>query len=87
MAVLEAMAVGLPVLVPNQGGTKTLVENEISGFQFKANDIQDLARRLLQLTAISPEKLNSIGKNAQKVLQDKFSENRGIAAYRQLFNF
>lgn len=87
LAILEAMAVGLPVLIPDQGGTKTLVKNGISGFQFHANEQQDLARCLLKLQQTSPEVLNFVIKNAKKTLESQYSELRGINAYRQLINF
>jgi glycosyltransferase involved in cell wall biosynthesis len=87
LAILEAMAVGLPVLVPDQGGTKTLVENGISGFQFRANDQQDLARCLLKLQQTSPELLNFVVKNARKNLESQYSELKGINAYRLLIDF
>ena len=87
LAILEAMAIGLPVLVPNQGGTKILVENGISGFHFNANDRQDLALCLLKLRQTSPELLNSVVENAQKRLASQYSEIKGINAYLQLIKF
>ena len=86
LAILEAMAVGLPVLVPNQGGTKDLVKHNISGFQFNANDKNDLARCLTELQQTSPESLNSIVKNAYQTAASQYSEEQGIAAYHQLFD-
>ena len=86
LVILEAMAVGIPVLVPNQGGTKTLVEHGISGFQFNANDKKDLALCLLKLRQTSPELLNYVVKNAHNKLKSRFSERKGIDAYRKLVN-
>ena len=86
LAILEAMAIGLPVLVPNRGGTKILVEDGQSGFQFNADDRTDLARCLLWLQQTSPELLNYVVKNARSLLYEKYSEKRAIEAYLQLFN-
>jgi len=86
LAILEAMAVGLPVLVPDRGGAKALVQHGVSGFKFKANNEKDLALCLLKLRHASPELLNYIVKNAQKTLKNKFSERQGIDAYLKLIN-
>ncbi|MCC0178503.1 glycosyltransferase family 4 protein [Waterburya agarophytonicola K14] len=87
LAILEAIAIGLPVLIPNQGGTKTLVEDNISGFHFNANDAQDLGLSLLKLQQTSPAILNSVVKNAQVRLINRYLETQGINSYRRLIKF
>ena len=46
LAVLEAMAAGLPVVVTRTGGTEELVEDGVNGFAFDWGDIEALANRL-----------------------------------------
>ncbi len=84
LAILEAMAVGIPVLVPDRGGTSIIVKHGISGFQFRANDKNDLADWLIELQQAPAHLLNYIVNNAHKTLTSQFSEQRGIAAYRRL---
>lgn len=86
LAIVEAMAVGLPVLVPDRGGTELLVENNVSGFQFNADDEQDLALTLQKVGQIYPMMLNSIVNNARNVLKTRFSQHRGISEYLKLLN-
>lgn len=86
LAILEAMAVGLPVLVPDRGGAELLVEDGVSGFQFSADDEQDLALTLEKVGRTYPMMLNSIVDNARKVLKNRFSEHRAISAYLKLLN-
>ena len=84
IAILEAMAAGIPVLVPDTGGASTLVEAGVSGFHFRAEDADDLAKRLLELTQAQPEQLNQVVQAAREVLTTRFSATRGIAEYRRL---
>ncbi len=86
MVILEAMAVGIPVLVPDRGGTQLIVQHGISGFQFKANDKQDLAFWLIKLRQASAELLNYVVDNAHKTLKRGFTEQKGISAYRSIIH-
>lgn len=84
LVILEAMAVGIPVLVSNQGGTDLIVEHGISGFKFTANNEKDLALWLTQLEKAPAEVLNFVVENARIIVEKRFSERRGIAAYQYL---
>jgi glycosyltransferase involved in cell wall biosynthesis len=48
-AVIEAMGVGLPVIVTNAGGCAEAVEEGLSGFVVPAGDPEAIANRILQL--------------------------------------
>ncbi|MEW6610301.1 MAG: glycosyltransferase family 4 protein [Patescibacteria group bacterium] len=51
LVVLEAMASGLPVVVSDLPGVRTLVEEGVNGFKVPVNDPQALAQRIQQLMA------------------------------------
>jgi phosphatidyl-myo-inositol dimannoside synthase len=51
LAVLEAMASGLPVVVTRTGGTAELVEEGVNGFVFNWGDVETLSRHLLNLAS------------------------------------
>jgi glycosyltransferase involved in cell wall biosynthesis len=84
LAILEAMAVGTPVLAPDTGGAATLIEEGISGFHFRANDAADLARRLRKLCTLAPKRLNAVVAEGDKALATRFSASERIADYRRL---
>lgn len=84
LAILEAMAAAVPVLVPNSGGAGNLVEDRVSGFRFKANDPAHLANTLRQLMVADSELLNGVVAKADEALRTRFSATRGIADYRTL---
>ncbi len=84
LAILEAMAAGVPVLVPDAGGAGSLVVDQVSGFRFKANDPDALARRIRDVDCASPELLNRVVAGGHDELRTRFSESARIADYRKL---
>lgn len=85
LAILEAMAARVPVLVPDQGGAAGLVEPGISGFHFTAGDPDALAAALLKLAGLPAMNLNQIVLAAAARLSAHYSGTAGMAAYRNLF--
>ncbi len=59
LIILEALAMGTPLLVSNLGGMAELVDDGITGFHFKVGDEEHLANRLEDLIA-HPELLASL---------------------------
>jgi len=84
LVILEAMAIGLPVLVPDRGGAATLVEPGKSGFHFRANDPISLSQQLLALARTSSDQLDRAIASAKKTATTRFAELVGLAGYRQL---
>ena len=85
LVVLEAMAARVPVLVPNQGGTASLIDENETGFKFKADDPQDLAQRLVELRSADPAVLNAVVDRAAAALETRFSEKASLEKYRRIF--
>ena len=84
LAILEAMAARVPVLVPDAGGAGSLVQNDVSGFCFRAGDADHLAARLKELDTTSSSRMNHIISESQRLLRSRFSESARIADYRTL---
>jgi len=84
LVVLEAMAAGLPVLVPNQGGAGAIVKDGKDGFHFQANDPWSLARKLHQLRHAPSALFSRIVEEGQRALRTRFSAECGYAQYREL---
>ena len=85
LAILEAMAAGIPVLVPDSGGAGSLVEEGVSGLRFRADDADDLARRLATLQTADAQTLNRLVAGGDRQLSTRFSAAARIADYRRLF--
>lgn len=85
LGVLEAMAANLAVLVPDAGGAGSLVQDGVNGFRFRADDPQDLARRLLELKGAPAEVLNNSAAGGRKTVDVTFSSEAILEQYRRLF--
>ncbi len=86
LALLEAMAAGVPVLAPDSGGAGDLIVDGISGFHFRANDAADLAKRLSELRNADAETLNRVVEGGRSALRTRFSERDRLADYRRLIS-
>jgi len=84
LTILEAMAAGVPVLVPDSGGAGSVVQNGISGFRFRSNDADSLAGRLVELTQTPAECLNRIAAGGREALVSRFSAEARLADYRSV---
>lgn len=91
LAILEAMAAKVPVLLPNAGGAGSLVperdidENDAAGVHFKANDPQDLATQLGRLQNATATQLNRMADNAHQRLWQHYSSQARLQDYRAQF--
>jgi glycosyltransferase involved in cell wall biosynthesis len=65
VALLEAMASGLPVIVTPTGGTMELVSAEINGFIMNWGDVDQLARHLSKL-AQDRDLVHRMGQESRK---------------------
>lgn len=71
LAVLEAMASGLPVIASDLPGVRTLVENGQIGFLFTVNDKNDLIKKLLLFK--DPATRQRMGHEARLRVDEKYN--------------
>jgi glycosyltransferase involved in cell wall biosynthesis len=69
---IEAMAMGLPVVVPNSGGIRETVEDGETGFAYPALDHSELARLMVRLHNY-PEGRYAMGAQARRTVEQRFS--------------
>lgn len=86
LVVLEAFRAGVVAVVPDAGGTGTLVRPDVTGLLYKARDVEDLVRTMRRAAALPAAELDRIAGAARSELGTRFSAAHGAEVYRQAFD-
>lgn len=78
--ILEAMAVGLPVVATRVGGNPELVRDGINGYLFEVGDWKGLSKILLDYSC-NTEKRKIHGRASRNIIKEKFSINKMVEGY------
>jgi glycogen(starch) synthase len=84
MALLEAMAAGLPVITTNVGGTVELVQHGTNGLLFKAEDVDELTVALRALAEDPAQRLRFAAAN-RALTRERFSWRAVALRYEAIF--
>ncbi len=85
LALLEACAAGLPVLVTSQGGAGIVVEQGAGGWTVNPGDPGSLAERLERFTRLSPPERAALGRKSLDLVNQRYSLEACAARYRALY--
>lgn len=85
MAILEAMAEGLPVVATNVGGIPELVEDERTGYLVQPGDVEALRTALRRLVGDSELRLR-LGDQGHRLAETKFSVQRMVAEIESIYD-
>lgn len=83
LSLLEAMAVGLPVIAARTGGMPEVVQHDHNGLLFAAGDPQDLARQLARLR--NSDERQRLGLSARGSQQQGFTTSEMVTATESLY--
>jgi glycosyltransferase involved in cell wall biosynthesis len=75
LALLEAMAMGCPVVATSVGGIPEVIQHGENGYLVEAGVPKSLAVQVASLLD-SPDVLRQVGVNARKTIEDRFSVRR-----------
>jgi len=84
IALLEAMAMGLPVIVSNVGFMPELVHDGYNGYVFQKESPSDLAEKIIMFTQLCIKDIEKFSENA-KDTANKYDIENCVKGYEKLF--
>ena len=84
IAIIEAMAAGLPVIASDTGGIPEIITDNKNGILFQTGNSAELSKKILDLLN-SPEKMQTIAE-AGRIRANHFSEETMLHNYFCLYN-
>ncbi len=85
MSVLEAYALGKPVIGARIGGIPELVVEGETGFTFDSGDVKSLSEQITKISSLPASRLREIGRFAREHVQTHFTPNRYRDAMLDLY--
>lgn len=85
-AIMEAMAMELPVVVTDSGETNLLVRDRINGFVVGINDWQGFADRLQELIR-NADLRKRMGKEGRAIVEQSFNATAMLSAYEHVLRY
>ena len=83
-AVMEAMAMALPVVASNVDGNRELIRNEVTGYLVAPGNVSAFTEQIQQLMD-NPDRAYEVGQKAHQEVLQRFNMPRMVRAYDQLF--
>jgi glycosyltransferase involved in cell wall biosynthesis len=80
---LEAAAMGKPIITTNVVGCKEVVDHGVNGFLCEVKNAQDLALKMKEMLLLSEDQRTSMGKNGRLKMENEFDEQIVIQKYLQ----
>jgi 1,4-alpha-glucan branching enzyme len=75
---IEAMAVGLPIVVPSSGGVREIVEHGVNGLLYPALNHQALGKLMVKF-ANEPALRERMGTASRRIVEERFSVEQYLA--------
>jgi len=84
VVMLEAMALGRPVIASGVGGVMSVIEDNVHGLIVPPSDSRSLGDRIIELLQ-DREKARRIAGAGQQMVRDRFNENRMLDEVLQIY--
>jgi glycosyltransferase involved in cell wall biosynthesis len=83
--ILEAIMQEVPVVATNVGGIPEIITNGKDGFLVEAKNTEALAEKIEYVLSLPEEERKKIEENAKKIVEEKFSIEKMIKEYENLY--
>jgi colanic acid/amylovoran biosynthesis glycosyltransferase len=83
--VVEAMAVGLPVISTNCGGMEELISHTKEGWLVPTRDPEAIAQAVMNFKELSQEQIDSNRKNARAKIEQQFTVDAMVKGMEELY--
>ena len=84
LSILEAMSASKPIVSTNVGGISEVVDNGKTGILVNAKDSVGMAESLIMLLQ-NQEIANEYGRNAKKVINERFDHKIMVENYKKIY--
>lgn len=85
LAVLGAMAVGVPIIATNSGGTEEVLVNHINGRMVGIDSVEDLAEALKDILT-NQKKAYEMGENASQKIREEFTWKHTAQKFVEIYD-
>jgi len=85
IAILEAMAMEVPVIATNVGGIPDLVEHDVTGVLIPPRKINELSQAIIELLS-DPERRKEMGCAGRMRVQESFSLEQCVVAHLEVYS-
>ena len=83
-SLIEYAAMGLPIVATGVGGNSEIVVQNETGFLVPPENPEELAQQIIRLLE-SKDLRRSFGEKARKLVEERFDQNKVIAAYEEFY--
>lgn len=80
-SLLEAAAMGRPIITTDTAGCRDVVDHEVNGFHCRVKDAEDLADKMLRMMALPAEARLQMGQAGRRKVESEFDERIVIRKY------
>lgn len=80
-SLLEAASSAKPIVATNVAGCTNIVQDNVNGLLCNVKDVKDLADKLEAMTNMPKSRLEKMGKESRKIVEERFDEQIVIKSY------